>query len=57
MWQAGERKTGVGKAHFLGVVGEHPVGRLDHKPVVLADSLPARFLNAVVNDQAVNLRH
>jgi hypothetical protein len=57
MRQACQRKTAVGEAHPLGVVGKHLVGRFNHLPFVLGRGLPARFLNAILQDELMDLGH
>jgi hypothetical protein len=41
----------------LGIVGKHLVGSLDHLPLVFGRRLPARFLNAILEDELMNLCH
>lgn len=57
MWQAGERKAAVGKTHPFRIVAKHPVGGLDNGALVLGDGLPTGLLDAVHEDELMNLGH
>ena len=57
MRQAGKGETAIGEAHLLGIVAENLVCRLDHHALVFGRGLAARFLNAMLHDELVNLGH
>ena len=58
MRQAGQGETAVGEAHPLGVVAESTwYAASITMPFVLGDGLPARFLDAMLQDELMNLGH
>jgi hypothetical protein len=57
MGQGGEGKAAVGETHPFGIVAENPVGGLDDVALTLAYGLPAGFLDTLVQNEPVDLRH
>src|SRR3954447_25311478 len=57
MGQGGEGKAAVGETHPFGIVTENPVGDLDDIALMLADGLPAGFLDALLQNEPMDLRH
>ena len=50
-------KAGIREADLFGVVAENLIGCLDHLALVFSQRLSARFLDAILDDELVNLGH
>ena len=57
MGEGCQGETGIGEADPFGVVAENLIGCLDHLALVFSQRLSARFLDAILDDELVNLGH
>ena len=57
MGEGCQGKTGIREADLFGVVAENLIGCLDHLALVFGQRLSARFLDAILDDELVNLGH
>ena len=55
--QTCQGEAGIGEADLLGVLAENLIGGLDHLALVLSQGLSACFLDAMLDDELVNLGH
>ena len=60
LWLVGQRgqgETGVGEPNLFGIIAEDLVCRFNYLPFVFGQRLSARFLNAILDNESVDLSH
>jgi hypothetical protein len=55
--KGGQGKAAVCEPHLLSIFAQNLVRCLNHHALVFGHGLPARFFNAVLDDELVNLGH
>ena len=57
MGEARQRKPAVGESHLFGIIAQDLISSLDYQAFVFGHGLATRFLDAILDDELVDLSH